>query len=407
MNNLIVILLVVISTLGFSQVEINTTIPASQLDIKASNPTLPSNIDGILIPRISSFPIVNPTIAQNSMMVYLTTLFSGNPPGFYYWENSSNSWIPLGGKVGWGLNGNSTTNRDFLGTINDRDIIFRRFNVRAGLIGITNTSFGEESLKATNRGLFNSAFGSYSLNRNSTAEQNTAIGKSALRQNITGSRNVAVGTAAMYESLAGNENLSIGPLSLYFAKGNANVAIGFESLFLLNNPGDKNTAIGAGSGKNLLSGNNNLMIGNETDVPSNMDSNQMNIANTIYGSDIGSASSKIGVGELFPQTKLEINGAITLKNIGKSENAVNLITVGDRSYIKINNTLGIGQLSITNGLSVGQLLYIQYDDSVGSCLVVDSSNINCAGFFNMNGQDLAHFIWDGFKWVLVSFSNNN
>jgi hypothetical protein len=89
---LLILVLIGISQFGFSQVGINTTSPDAQLDIKSSNQATPANNDGILIPKIDAFPLANPTAAQNSMMVYLTTISLGKPPGFYYWDNNSNSW---------------------------------------------------------------------------------------------------------------------------------------------------------------------------------------------------------------------------------------------------------------------------------------------------------------------------
>lgn len=84
---------------GFSQVGINTTAPDAQLDIKSSNQAAPSNKDGILIPKIDAFPLANPTAAQNSMLVYLTTTSAGKQPGFYYWDNATTSWIPIAGTL--------------------------------------------------------------------------------------------------------------------------------------------------------------------------------------------------------------------------------------------------------------------------------------------------------------------
>jgi hypothetical protein len=82
---------------GYSQVGINTTTPNAQLDIKSSNQAAPTNTDGILIPKIDAFPVINPTAAQQGMMVYLTTISAGKQPGFYYWENSTISWKPIEG----------------------------------------------------------------------------------------------------------------------------------------------------------------------------------------------------------------------------------------------------------------------------------------------------------------------
>ncbi len=83
-------------SIAYTQVGINTTTPAAQLEIKSSNQVTPANNDGIIIPKIDAFPVTNPTAAQNSMMVYLTTTSAGKSPGFYYWDNATTSWKGVG-----------------------------------------------------------------------------------------------------------------------------------------------------------------------------------------------------------------------------------------------------------------------------------------------------------------------
>ncbi|MBL7885973.1 MAG: tail fiber domain-containing protein [Flavobacterium sp.] len=83
---------------GFSQVGINTTTPNAQLDIRSSNQATPSNTDGILIPKIDTFPIVSPGFDQHGMIVYLTTADLGKEPGFYYWNFFLLDWTPLSPK---------------------------------------------------------------------------------------------------------------------------------------------------------------------------------------------------------------------------------------------------------------------------------------------------------------------
>lgn len=88
-----------ITQMAKAQVGIGTTAPDSQLDIRSSNQAAPANNDGILIPKVDVFPVTNPTAAQQSMLVYLTTAttFGGNPKpiGFYYWDNVSSDWIGI------------------------------------------------------------------------------------------------------------------------------------------------------------------------------------------------------------------------------------------------------------------------------------------------------------------------
>ncbi len=90
-----------------AQVGIGTTDPKSILDIPASNTAAPSNLDGILIPRIDAFPSIDPGSDQNGMLVFLTTLNGTDDVGFYYWDNPNTRWIGIGAEE-WKPGVNST-----------------------------------------------------------------------------------------------------------------------------------------------------------------------------------------------------------------------------------------------------------------------------------------------------------
>ncbi len=115
--------------LSFAQVGIGTTNPKASLDITASNVASPTNTDGILIPRVDAFPVINPTAAQQGMMVYLTTTTGSNSPGFYYWDNGTTTWISVSGGVDndWTIVGN--------------DIERQTGNVYIGDTNLTNNDF--------------------------------------------------------------------------------------------------------------------------------------------------------------------------------------------------------------------------------------------------------------------------
>jgi Chaperone of endosialidase len=124
------------STTAFAQVGIGNNNPQSVLDISSSNQTAPSNTDGLLIPRINNFPAANPGAAQDGMLVFVTG--SGTPArGFYYWQQSTTSWISFGGSssIDWRLGGNTITNvnTEYIGTNSNHDFRLRtngieRFN---------------------------------------------------------------------------------------------------------------------------------------------------------------------------------------------------------------------------------------------------------------------------------------
>ncbi|OAB78695.1 hypothetical protein [Cochleicola gelatinilyticus] len=93
-------LIAVVTLLGSvqikAQVGIGNTSPMSMLDIQSSNPSDPSHNDGILIPRISKFPAVNPGHDQNGMMVFLTAPVGTFNVGFHYWHAPESRWISVG-----------------------------------------------------------------------------------------------------------------------------------------------------------------------------------------------------------------------------------------------------------------------------------------------------------------------
>ena len=90
MKKLMFLILILGSSFVYSQVGIGNLDPKASLDINASNQATPPSSDGLLIPRINAFPITDPGADQDGMLVFLTL-----DDIFYYWENSSEEWIPL------------------------------------------------------------------------------------------------------------------------------------------------------------------------------------------------------------------------------------------------------------------------------------------------------------------------
>jgi hypothetical protein len=157
-----------------AQVGINETSPQSSLDIVASSMASPTNNDGILIPRINTLPAINPTVNQQSMLVYLTSnLTSVNisgtaqdyPQGFYFWDNSIPNWVALGGgtKKSWLVEGNSGTvsTTDFLGTTDGQSLSLRTNNIERFRVANGN------QVHAMSRGTQASPFYSWDEDQNS------------------------------------------------------------------------------------------------------------------------------------------------------------------------------------------------------------------------------------------------
>lgn len=227
---------ILISTLivfeSFAQVGVNTTNPNAVLDIEASSRTSPSNNDGLLIPRINTFPGTNPTASQNGMLVYLTSTIGENSPGFYYWENFSGTWVAIGaagssgsgGGDGWSLLGNTGTNSNanFIGTTDNEDLSIRTNNVRRFGVPTTRSrldffnngnsifigaSAGDSDDLTNNNNTF---IGKLAANNTTTGNGNVAVGYNSLPENVSGQRNTILGSFGMASNQIGSNNIVIG-----------------------------------------------------------------------------------------------------------------------------------------------------------------------------------------------------
>jgi hypothetical protein len=316
-----------------AQVGIGTTDPEAALDIRSSDQTAPTNQDGILIPKVDDFPTVNPTASQDGMLVFVTG--NGTPiKGFYYWDATAVAWLSFGGATGWLTTGNPdiVDGTNFIGTITNIDVAFRRNNAPAGRLSTNNTAFGVGSLLTNSANAWNTAIGTDALGSVTNGSRNVAIGHKALESATTQRFNVAIGytalqdnrgewnTAIGHEALkdisdgAAQYNVAIGHQAMDLATGvsNFNVAIGSGALRSANG-GTQNTVIGSNAGTNITSGDTNIVIGNGAQVPSATASNQISIGNLIYGS-----LGNIGIGVAVPTAKLEVDGKIRAVDVNFS-----------------------------------------------------------------------------------------
>lgn len=260
---IILLLLIVIGFESKAQVGVNTTDPKAQLDIRSTNQVTPSNTDGMLIPKIDTFPIANPTADQQGMLVYLTTTIGANTPGFYYWNNPTTAWLPVKGTDG----GTLDQAYDFGGAGNGRTITADTGAVTiAGTDGLVSTGTqGSGALAPSGAGtrmVWNprkAAFRAGSVNLNQWDDANigqysTAFG---LRSIASGDFSLASGVSA--QSTGANStafgNFSIASGSFSFSSGLSIIASGIYSAAF----GESSQATGEAS---YTFGRNNFSNGN-------------------------------------------------------------------------------------------------------------------------------------------------
>lgn len=261
----ITLLFVLIGFISYAQTGIGTKTPdpSSALDVKLPN-------KGVLLSRIALTGTTDVTTIPspaNSLTVYNTANTNDVTPGYYYWDATNKKWIRVldSGNLGWSLTGNTATvpGTNFIGTIDNKDLIFKRSNIQAGRLGDSNTSFGKSSLM-NSIGIKNTAIGSKALELN-IGTYNTAVGFGALQKNTNAAGNTAFGAEALKDLADGGYNIGIGMSSLArLTKGIHNVALGTSTLGQITT-GNYNIAIGSGAGYTFMDGDNsdgfNTIIG--------------------------------------------------------------------------------------------------------------------------------------------------
>lgn len=187
----------------------------------------------------------------------------------------------------WSLRGNAGTipGLNFVGTIDDQDLVFKRNNFVIARFAYWNLSIGQDALSKVTTGKSNVAFGTSALLQNTSGKANVAVGEGALIRNSVGSDNTALGSSAMFENL-GSNNTAAGSGALGNLKvGDDNVAIGCNSGFSI-------SYIGPQKPNALTKSSSSVFIGSRAIAPTDDSVNQIIIG---YGA-LGRGSNTVQIG---------------------------------------------------------------------------------------------------------------
>lgn len=407
-----------VSVSTYSQIGINTVSPQAVLDITATNAAAPVGIDGLLIPRVDTFPAINPTVAQNSILVYLNVAtivgspFGANPAGFYYWSFPQLKWIGLdSSSLAWSINGNSATidGTNFIGTIDNIPLNFRINNQKAGRVNTTHTFFGyqagnsntenfnvgigDNAFFTNTTGYHNVAIGSNALYNNTTGTENIAVGSNALHENTTASNNTAIGHEAMYSTINFGENVAVGYQALRNNNEDSNTAVGFQSLYA-NTSGDSNTAVGRESLKNSTTGHSNTALGRESLFMNTLGANNSAFGNnsmrnnttgnentaggdlSLHSNETGSGNSSYGINSLFHNVSGTVNTGIGKETLYNNTTGNYNVALG---FASLYSNIG-GDQNIAIGMEASR------DNTSGAgniAIGLESSRINLSGNNNV------------------------
>ncbi|CAM3331017.1 Tail fiber domain-containing protein [Flavobacterium longum] len=215
--------------------------------------------------------------------------------------NGTATWQNVSANA-WGINGNAGTSSatNFIGTIDNQDVIFKRNNVLSGRLGNNSTSFGVDALSGAMLN-DNTAFGFNALRVNSVGN-NTAFGSRALQANTVGTDNVSVGHLALSSNSIGSNNTALGKSALGNSTAAANnVAIGHSAL---NTSLFSSQSTGVGYLTDVGNNSNSTAIGARAMATT---SNVM-VLGSIAGVNGATSSVNVGIGTTSPRTELDIEG---------------------------------------------------------------------------------------------------
>jgi hypothetical protein len=370
-TNLALLILLFYTGMISAQVGLDTTNPQATFHI-VGEPGTATSADGIIIPALSltdldaKMSTGTYTAAQNGVMVYVNDISGGSSDastenitaiGFYYYNDPT--WFAAGENKFWSTTGNSGIDdtENFLGTTDEKNLIFKVNDTLAGFIGYDQTNptpieanlfLGFEAGNLTNPGKGNTFIGGqvgrniegveYStgvgyraLEELTTGTANTALGFAALANNTIGTDNTALGNVALSSNISGLRNSAVGDQSLENnTTGSNNAAIGFHTL-KENTVGDDNTAAGHIALNQNINGNFNSAFGSNA-LRFNISGNNL----TAFGD------------KALRQNTASNNTAVGSEALLFNETGTNLTAVGFRalsSNTEDNNT-GVGTAAL-------------------------------------------------------------
>ena len=122
----------------------------------------------------------------------------------------------------------------------------------------------------------------------------------------------------------------------------------------------------------------------------------------------------LGIGVTNPLTRLHVNGALAVDDLGNVEiiGDNQVVTVGNSSYLRLSSNLSPASsrtIVLSDGLVVGHIVFIECNETgIEGFEILDGagSNTNTTGTISMGAGDMIQLMWNGTDWLQVSYSNN-
>ena len=228
----------------------------------------------------------------------------------------------------------------------DRLVAIGHESMRENTSGEKSVAVGYQALKETTDGDYNTAIGYEALEK-STNDYNTAVGSEAMGDTTSGEKNAAFGRDALKEGSDPDYTAAFGYQALRKSEDDYNVAIGAEALENLTS-GSHNISIGYKSAHNGAadnSGSYNIIIGSQVDLSSDSASNEMNIGDVLYGTNMYN-TGLIGINNNSPTFTLDVTGnAQFSSNVLPADNGTANLGSATKAW---DNIYSVNALNVTS-----------------------------------------------------------
>ena len=183
---------------------------------------------------------------------------------------------------------------------------------------------------------------------------NVGIGDQTLLNLTTGQYNQAIGFNAGFELLDGENNFLGGVnAGRLMTSGSDNTFLGYRCGY--NAQGDGNTFIGKQVADVVSTGSNNILIGNNIDLPDPAAQNIISFGNALIFRDVDAVNhnietdAKIGIGTYNPTETLEVNGGLKISETPMTTTPTSFSVMDNGSF----KTRTLAEMQADLGVSSG------------------------------------------------------
>ncbi|MFD2720734.1 beta strand repeat-containing protein [Hymenobacter monticola] len=381
--------------------------------------------------KLADVAVTSTKLADDA--VTIPKLAATGTPSASTYLRGDNTWATIAASTpGWSLTGNTLDGNQFLGSINNEDLIFKRNNTEAFRV----YSNGRVTLGNNSPASLSVMLGFNAGTAMTTGQNNTLVG-ARTGQDFNGGNATFIGSGAG-QSTTGSDNTLLGAFAgNRLTTGTNNVFIGTQAAYNSGTTitGSSNVVVGGSAGNGLTTNTNNILLGSSSNASAGLydayaigaDATVTQNNSLVIGAAKGSNNAvSVGIGTSAPNSSLQVNGTFAVGvqtgygGGGSPGIGANGLDQGPSSQTAIGGSYyGLAPSSASNqhyllpgaGSCTGRIYYLR--NTSGSTVarlssnspIIDGTNTVSAGnTFDMNttgSSKVVTAISDGTNWVII------